>query len=91
VQKWQLSNRNEKENKIENEIHPPPTSATLSTYTSSTNYIVANNGMKGMKRQNGVSPEVKGMSFTGRRRTSEQQEDEAPLTVMPLDCFCNTR
>jgi len=39
---------------------------TLSTYTFSTNYTVANNGMKEMKGDNGVSAEVKGMSFSGR-------------------------
>jgi len=37
LKKWQLSNRNEKENKIDNKIYSPPTSATLSTHTSSTN------------------------------------------------------
>jgi len=91
VQKWQLSNKNHKENKIENQIYPPPTSATPSTNTSSTRYTVAKNGMKAIKPQNGVSAEVKGTTLSGKGRTSKQEEEEAPLTAMSLDCFCNTR
>jgi len=76
-------------NKIEKQNYPRRASMTLSTYTFSTNYTVANNGMKEMKGDNGVSAEVKGMSFSGRWRSSEHEKDEAMVLVIPFDYLCN--
>jgi len=55
VKKWRLSNRNHNDNNIQNEIYPPPASATSSTHTTSTTSTFANNGMKAIENKNGVS------------------------------------
>ncbi|QCD94339.1 hypothetical protein DEO72_LG5g2422 [Vigna unguiculata] len=66
MKKWRLSNRNHNDTGIQNEIYPPPASATPSTHTTSTTSTFTNNGMKAIENENGVS-------LTGERDDLQQK------------------
>jgi len=80
MQKWRLSNRNHNDNSNQNGIYPPPTSKTPSTHTSYTTSTLANNGMKAIKIENGVSV------------TSERDEEEEVQRKMKKNRLnCNAK